>query len=364
MKITSVYATCHNVPFNLPHCKEPLWRDATCVYLETDEGVTGFGLTSIMNRFAIKEYILRDLGPFLLGQNPLSTEWLWQEMFCRFNRRAMTGVITCAMSALDIALWDIKGKIMGQPIYRLLGGYAQRVPVYATFGLLSYSREELVSVAKALVSEGYNKLKMVVGIDGADNLPEDQARVEALRKGVGDDVQIIVDANHLFSLRQAVELARRIEPYNITWFEEPVHNNDVKDLAELRTRTFIPIAAGQQEGMRWRHRDLIAGNAVDIVQTDAALVGGFSEGLKVAHFAQAYNLPIATHGYVCPHINMHLVAGVANGWLVEFHALGQKLSEVIFVNPPKAEKGWVTLLEKPGLGMDINHAALKEYEES
>jgi L-alanine-DL-glutamate epimerase-like enolase superfamily enzyme len=276
----------------------------------------------------------------------------------------MTGVITCAMSALDIALWDIKGKVMGQPIYRLLGGYAQRVPVYATFGLLSYSREELVSVAKALVSEGYNKLKMVVGIDGADNLPEDQARVEALRKGVGNDIQIIVDANHLFSLRQAVELARRIEPYNITWFEEPVHNNDVKDLAELRTRTFIPIAAGQQEGMRWRHRDLIVGNAVDIVQTDAALVGGFSEGLKVAHFAQAYNLPIATHGYVCPHINMHLVAGVTNGWLVEFHALGQKLSEVIFVNPPKVEKGWVTLPEKPGLGMDVNYAALKEYEEN
>ncbi len=362
MKIVSVNATCHNVPLNLPLCKEPLWRDVTCVYVETDEGIAGFGFTSIMNCFAVREYVLRVLGPFLIGYDPLDTEWLWQEMFHQFNLQATTGVITCAMSALDIALWDIKGKLMGQPVHRLLGGYAKRVPVYATFGLLSYSREELVSVAKSLVADGYDKLKMVVGIDHASNLPEDEARVRTLREGLGDDVQIMVDANKLFSKLQAVELARRIEPYNITWFEEPVYNNDVNDLAELRTRTSIPIAAGQQEGMRWRHRDLVVGGAVDILQTDVALVGGFSEALKVAHFAQAYNLPMTTNGYNCPHLNMHFVAAVANGYLVELHSLGQELSEIVFVAPPRAEEGWITLPEEPGLGMDINYPALKEYE--
>lgn len=363
MKISGVKATCHNVPLSLPYCKEPSWNGVVCVRVETDEGVTGVGfISSRLNRFALREYILQDFGPFLLGRDPFSTEKIWQELFRRFDPRGMVGVLIHVMSALDIALWDIKGKALGQPVYRLLGGCSQRVPAYATFGLFRYSREELVAVAKERVAEGYDKIKMVVSGDWGRNLPEDQARVEAVREAVGESIQIMVDANQQLSLRQATELARRIEPCNVTWFEEPVYHNDVHDMATLRTRTSIPIAAGQSQEMCWQHRLLIAGGAVDIAQPDVVNVGGFTEGLKVAHLARAFDLPIATHGW--PLINMQLIAGVPNGWRLEFHVEPQKLGETIFADPPKPEGGWVTLPEKPGLGLEVNEAALKEYEES
>lgn len=363
MKITGVKATCHNVPLSLPYVKEIFWQGAfVCVRVETDEGITGVGFTSRVNRFAVREYILRDLGPFVVGQDPLDTESIWYKVLRKFDHRTMIGVMASAMSALDIALWDVKGKALGQPVYRLLGGYSQRVPVYATFGLFRYSREELVAVAKERVAEGHDKIKMVVSRDGGKNLAEDQARVEVVREAVGDGIQIMVDANQQLDLRKATELARRIEPCNITWFEEPVNHNDVHDMAALRTRTTIPIAAGQTQEMSWHFRHLIAGGAVDIVQPDVVNVGGFTEGLKVAHMAQVYDLSLATHGW--PHLNMQLIAGVSNGWRVEFHDGPLKLGEAIFIDPPKPEGGWVTLPDKPGLGLELNEAALKEYEES
>ncbi len=363
MKISVVKATCHNVPLTLPYRKEPQWDGVVCVRVETDEGITGIGFTGgRVNRFAVWESVLRELGPFIVGRDPLSTERIWKEVFRTFGHKTMVGVMAYAMSALDIALWDIKGKTLGQPVYRLLGGYSRRVPVYATLGHFSYSKEELVKVAKERVAEGYQKIKVAVCRDEPKNLPEDQARVEAVREAVGEGVQIMVDAVQQLNLCQATEFARRIKPYNITWFEEPVNHNDFHDMAMLRTRTSIPIAAGQSQSMCWQYRHQIAGGAIDIVQTDVSSVGGFTESLKVAHLAEAFDLPITSHGW--PHLNMHLIAGVANGWLLELHAKVTRLNETIFVDPPKPEGGWITLPEKPGLGVEVNEAALKEYEEN
>lgn len=188
MKIAGVQATCHNVPLSIPYIEEPFWNNANCVHVETDEGITGIGFTSRHNRFAVRECILRDLGPFLAGRDPLNIERIWQDVFRRFDHRTIRGIMSHAMSALDIALWDIKGKALGQPVYRLLGGCSNRVPVYATFGLFRYSREELVAVAKERIAEGHDKLKMVVSRDGGKNLLEDQARVETLREAVGEDI--------------------------------------------------------------------------------------------------------------------------------------------------------------------------------
>ena len=186
--------------------------------------------------------------------------------------------------------------------------------------------------------------------------------MEAVREAVGENIQLMVDANQQLSLRQATELARRLEPCNLTWFEEPVYHNNVQDMATLRTRTSIPLAAGQSQEMSWQQRLLIAGGAVDIAQADVVNVGGFTEGLKVAHLARSFDLPMATHGW--PLLNMHLMAGVSNGWRVEFHAEPQKLGETIFADAPRPEGGWINLPEKPGLGLEVNEAALKEYEEN
>src|SRR5690606_9793911 len=148
-----------------------------------------------------------------------------------------------------------------------------------------------------------------------------------------------------------------------TWFEEPVYGNDAQLLADLRSRTTIPIAAGQNEGHLFRHRQLLQAGAVDIIQPNVCYVGGYTQGQKVAGMAQAFNVPIANGGG-WPHHNMHLQAGMSNGWRVEFHYLMWKVGEIIYKNPPAPSRGYVTLSEEPGLGLEPNWDGLREYQET
>ena len=362
MKIARIEATTHRIPVTVPLLPGPLVRELVFVRVETDDGLTGFGLTGPIQRFAVRELINREMAPLLAGRDPLPTERHWQDCFTRLNPRAQTGAWSAAMSAVDIALWDLKGKRLGQPVWRLLGGAQVTVPAYVTFGLLEYSREQLVEVARRFVAEGHDKLKLVVAIHQGSNPAEDAARVRAVRDAVGDGVELMVDANYLFAFPAALELCRRIEPYGITWFEEPVAGNDVRLLANLRRQTRIPIAAGQNEGHKWRHRELILHEAVDIVQPNVVWVGGYTEAVKVAALAQAFNLPVANGGG-WPHHNMHLIAGVANGWRVEFHLPMWLTGEMIFRTPPRPIRGTVTLSERPGLGLEPDEDLLRDTRE-
>jgi len=351
MQITKVEATSHVVPVKVPLLAEPVpWR-VVFVRVQTDDGLTGYGVTGGTQRSATVGLINREAGPMVVGKSPLETERLWHELFRGLNPRFQTGAWSSAVSAIDIALWDLKGKILGQPVWRLLGGNSQRVEAYITFGLLEYSREQLVEVAQMVTSQGHDKLKMVVAIDRGRNVAEDTARVRGVREAVGDGVELMVDANYLFDLPHARDLAGRLEPYRITWFEEPVYGNDARLLAQLRKQTNVPISAGQNEGHKWRHIELLLHEAVDILQPNVCWVGGYTEGVKVAHMAQAFNVPIANGGG-WPHHNMHLIAAVANGWRVEFHYLMWMAGNAIFQDPPQPEAGWVTLPDRPGLGLE------------
>ena len=360
MKITSVEAETYLVPVELPGFPEPEMSDCFMVRIHTDEGITGMGFTHRMNGFACRETIGREIGPYLAGRDPLATERIWDDLFWKFNQRRMTGVWTASMSATDIALWDIKGKALGMPIYRLLGDYSSEITTYCTFGMLEYGREETAEIAAGLVASGWDKLKMKVCIEDSKNIPEDAARVRAVREAVGGDVEIMMDANHLFSPMQARELARMCEPYDVKWFEEPLFGNDIEDLKALRAATTIHIAAGQQEGMRWRHRDLIAGGAVDIAQPDVVFVGGYTEGVKVAHLAQAFNLPVATHGW--PHLNMHLSGAISNAWRLEYHLGPAGLAAHLFKDPPVPENGILRIPDKPGLGLEFDEEGMRAFK--
>jgi L-rhamnonate dehydratase len=363
LRISSVKATVHSIPVQVPLLERTAKRPIVFVEISTDGGVTGYGLTGGIQRFGIKEFINRELAPFLKGKNPLETEALWQEMFLTFNPRSQTGVWSSAVSAVDIALWDIKGKHYKEPVWRLLGGAKKKVPAYITFGLLEFDRQQLVEMARRFVAEGQDKVKMVVAVNNGENPAEDAARVKAVREAIGDKVELMIDANYLFSLNRAVDLAKRIEPYNITWFEEPLYGNDARLLAQLRQRCSIPISAGQNEGSRFRHLELLLHGAVDILQPNVCYVGGYTEGLKVAAMAQAFNILVANGGG-WPHHNMHLQGAVSNGWRVEFHYLMWKVGETIYRSTPKPEKGWVTLTEEPGLGLEPKREALEEFLEN
>lgn len=378
MQITNVEATTHEIPIDVPLRDEVRRRRIGFVTVETDEGLTGYGQTGGYWWRAVREFINQEMGPVLEGMNPVETEHVWDQMKQALNPRVQTGVWSSAMSAVDIALWDLKGKQMDEPVWRLLGGASDSVPAYITFGLKTFDHDQLAEVAQDFVSQGEDKLKMKVAVDKdqgeKDNsvsdlaqsqptpdLNEDARRIETVREAVGEDIELMIDANFELSLPEALELCRQIEQYGITWFEEPVYGNDAGLLADLRSRTSIPIAAGQAEGHRFRHRELIAEGAVDISQPNVCYVGGFTEGKKVASMAQAYNINIANGGG-WPHHNMHLQAAMANGWRVEFHHMHRELGEMIYDSPPEPDGGTVTLTEDPGLGLEPDHDALAEHE--
>ena len=165
MQITDVKATLHRIPVDMPLLKEKIWTPIVFVAVETDQGITGYGLTRAAQRFGAREFINREAGPFLRGKNPVETERIWQQLYKAFNPRAQTGMWSSAVSAIDIALWDIKGKHYREPVWRLLGGAQNPVPAYVTFGLRDYNKDQLVEVAKSFVAQGEHRLKMVVAVD-------------------------------------------------------------------------------------------------------------------------------------------------------------------------------------------------------
>jgi L-rhamnonate dehydratase len=361
-----------NIPVTPPFVKSPMSQSVTLLEVKTDEGIIGLGQISGAMPSATIAFIRQDLAPFLLGKDPLETERLMHQMLWNFNTRAHAGVWSSAVSAIDVALWDIKGKYFNIPVWRLLGGAQKSVPSYLTYGFRSYSREELVEAAKHFVAQGNKRLKIVVGrlniygqmdSSGAsaehreDNPAEDEARIRAVREAVGDDVELMVDANCLMKFDAALRWCKRLEPYNLMWFEEPILYNDTRLLAELRKRTSIPIGAGQRENFS-KLCELASEHAVDIVQPHVGSVGGFTMGMKVAAVAQAFNLPIGNGDY----FDLHLLAAVPNGWRAEVRVPNWLAANVIFKDAPKPVNGWVTLSERPGLGLEINEDAAKEYK--
>jgi L-rhamnonate dehydratase len=361
MKIVRVAATRHQVSVDVPLLKKKLSWPLIFVRVETDAGITGYGLTGgNIQPIAISEQINREIAPLVMGEDPLAHERLWHKCFYRLNPRYQTGTFSSALSAVDIALWDIKGKHFGEPIWRLLGGSKPTVPAYVTYGLAEYDREQIVEAARYWIGEGQDKLKMVVGANrDAIDVAEDAIRVKLVREAIGDDIDLMIDANYKLPFHKALELCKRVEPYHLYYFEEPVYGNDALLLADLRRRTSIPIAAGQNEGSKWRHREFMINQSVDIVQPNVCYVGGFTEALKVAAMAQAFNLPLSNGGG-WPHLNAHLMAGVDNGTRVEFHLLMWRASDQIFKNPFPPVNGEVTLPDRPGLGLEPNEDTLRE----
>lgn len=366
MEITDVTATTHRVPVEPPLMDEVHETTFTHVEIETDEGITGYGITGSSWQHAIRSFINREAAPIVVGQDPMRVERIWDDLHRGLNQRDQTGVWSSGVSAIDIALWDIKGKYLDEPVWRLLGGANDPVQAYVTFGHHHYSKSELVEVAERLVDDGETRLKMIVGtghgLETKDpvDIQRDAERVRAVREAVGDGVDLMVDANFTLAVDEALELSKRIEQYDIAFFEEPVYGNDTGLLVELKNRIGIPIAAGQNEGHRFRHRELIESGAVDICMPNVAYTGGYTEARKVAALAESFNLRLANGGG-WPHHNVQLHAGVANGWLVEYHYTLWKAGEKIFEDPPTIDGGEVSPPDAPGVGLVPDHDALDGF---
>jgi L-alanine-DL-glutamate epimerase-like enolase superfamily enzyme len=371
VKITRVKATPLNVPVHIGvlGLDKEASLSVCLAEVETDTGLVGHGFTAITEEEVVAAAIDEIAAPALLGEDPLAHERIWDKLYWLLSPRGQTGYASHAIAAIDVALWDLKGKHFGAPVWRLLGGARKRVPVYATFGFGFFDREQLAAAAKLWVGEGHTRLKMVVGHHALQRrdeprplaavIAEDVARVRAVREAVGTGVQIFVDANCSLDGYHALELARRIEPYDVALFEEPVTQNDVRVMADLRRKTRIPLGAGQNEGLAFRFRDLVLADAVDLLQPNVVISGGFTQVARIAGMAAAFNVGIANGG-AWPHHNMHLHAGLANGGLVEYHYVSLLVCDQIFDGLARAEAGWLALPESPGLGFAPKRDAIRE----
>jgi L-alanine-DL-glutamate epimerase-like enolase superfamily enzyme len=361
MKIAKTTAHTLRVPFQFPLIKDTQHALVTFVEIETDEGLKGHAFSAYPLRFSIADFINREASGCIAGMDAMRPEAVRSALYWKLSNKLYMGVWSCAASLIDIALWDIRGKAVKQPIWKLLGGAREKCPIYITFGLPRYSRAELVEVAKQLIAEGHTQLKMAIaaganpaahmyGEPTDDDILEDAARIRHVRDALGDKVTLMIDANKNARLTQAIRLAKLVEPCNLAWFEDPVLQADPRLMAQLRRETSIPIAAGSTGTSDISFlREYLLNESIDIAQPNVRDIGGFTGGLRAAGLAQAFNIQLEMGGNY-PHLNMHLHAGVPNGGRVEFHLGGWRIGEALFDGMPKPLKGWVTLPEAPGLG--------------
>jgi D-galactarolactone cycloisomerase len=266
-----------------------------------------------------------------------------------------------AISAVDIALWDLKGKILGKPVYQLLGGtYLDKIPVYATGLMVESEVETIVSLAQLYCEQGFRAMKLKIGQD----LNHDLAILHALRKSLDSDVKIMVDANGAYDSTTAINIGKQLEELDIYWFEEPVPPEDVDGMARVREHVSMYLSAGECEYNRFGFRDLFLKKAIDICQPDVARAGGITECKKIAAMAQAFNVHYAPHawgGVICIAATMHLVMSLPNFLICEFDRVPNPLRDELASKPLSCKDGFLHVSDKPGLGIDLDENALKRF---
>jgi D-arabinonate dehydratase len=330
--------------------------DLGIVRIETDAGITGIGLggTGLVGQAAIQQ-----LTHELIGEDPIDVERLWHKMWVPkiTGRRGLT---TRAISAIDIGLWDLRAKVAGLPLYKLLGGFRDRVPTYIAGGYYEEGKglKELQEEMIVSVEMGARAVKMKVG---AVPIPEDVARVKAVREAVGPDVKLMIDANCAYRAYEAVQLARRVEEFDVFWFEEPVAPDDYEGHCKVAEASSIPVATGENEYTRYGFRDLIEHKAASILNADAKVLGGVTEFMKVAALAQAYDLDVAPHG--SQDIHVHLVSAIANGLILEYYrdSVDPMWSRMYRHTLSVNDDGTVSPPNVPGHGAEPNYDALAPF---
>lgn len=338
-------------------------RDYVLVTIIDSEGNYGIGFcyAGSTGGEVVIAAVEKLLAPVVVGADPFRVEGLWQEMYQEALLHGRTGSVMRAQSAIDIALWDHNARSVGQPLHRYLGGYhVDRVPAYASGGyyLEGKSLEDLGEELAAYVEAGFRAVKMKVGrLSPAD----EERRIAAARRAIGDDVLLMLDANNAwFDLPTALRTISRFEKYDPYWIEEPFSPDDIDNHSRLAERTRIPVATGEIEAGRWRHKELLEKGAAAILQTDAAVCGGITEFKKITATAASFGVTISPHWFHDLHV--HLVGSIPNCEFVEFFPNDKVLNFRRLVDKQlQVETGELLLPRSPGLGFDFDQEAIEAY---
>ncbi len=313
---------------------------------------TGYSYTIGTGGHSVVALLEHTLAPLLIGENPSEIEYLWRKMLFSTHATTVGAITSLAMAAIDTALWDMKCKRAGLPLHIMAGGARNDVPLYTTEGgWLHIETTHLVEDALAAKEKGFSGSKIKVG---KQHLSEDHERLAAVRHAVGDNFEIMTDANQSFSLSEAVRRASILEEMNIYWFEEPMPADDVGAHARLSASTSIPIAVGESLYSLTQFKNYLQYNACSIVQADVARIGGITPWLKVAHMAEAYNVIICPHFLMELHVN--LVCAVPNApWLEYIPQL-----DLITTHGMTVENGRAKPSSKPGLGIQWDWKTIRK----
>jgi L-alanine-DL-glutamate epimerase-like enolase superfamily enzyme len=371
MKITRL--TTHIV-----HCEIPeehrvrsgaglkLARQAAFVEIETDEGITGVGPCSFgsasVDLFIVQSVIERAISPMLVGRDPAEIETLWNEIYYGVVTRVLghRGMGVAVLSGLDIALWDIKGKVADLPVYSLLGGPSMdRVRCYGS-SIYWSTPEEAAATAREFLDEGFGAVKLKVGVD----VRQDLDSLAAIREEVGPDVDIMVDANQNYSADLAIKVGRELEKYNVLFFEEPISIDDIAGHKHLADALDTRIATGENLYTRWGFLPFIQSRAADVVQPDASRTGGISEARRIADLAAAF------HSYSAPHTfsdafsvlaNLHVMAATANTIILELDRTYNPLMTDLVAEPIRPVDGFLDLPTAPGIGLTLDRDFVADH---
>lgn len=389
MKITNVDATILQYKYENAIADAQNYfakRSAVIVKVYTDEGITGIGESACFGGppKTTKFIIENELKPIVMGEDPTRISWLWQNMFARTRQHGRGGVIFAAISGIDIALWDILGKYAGLPVYKLLGGYSDKVLPYASSGFYSEGKDtqKIAEEVESYLKQGFRFAKIKIGrnpevllnplpnMDHSDkcnySLEQDLERVEAcceVAKKYG--AKIMVDANNNWNTFTAIQMGKKLQEMGVYWLEEPLHLDNIDGSVELAAALDMPVAGYESEIGFYHFRELITRHAVDIVQPDCIWSGGITECRRIADLALAYNLPCNPHVFssaISFAANLHFLASLNNGGLFEMdrnvYPLRDELTNEKF---EISDDGYLHLPDTPGLGISLNEDCVAKY---
>jgi L-alanine-DL-glutamate epimerase-like enolase superfamily enzyme len=330
-------------------------QETVFVRVRTDEGVEGLGYTYTIGTggAAIIALIRRDLESHVLGEDPLEVERIWRKLWFATHATVVGALTSLALCAIDTALWDLRSRYLKQPLHRLLGGAKDRIPVYDTEGgWLNIETAELVAGAKASKAKGLLGVKVKVG---RPTVQEDMKRLGAVRHAIGDEIELMVDANQGFTVSEAIRRTRAFEPFQLAWMEEPLPAEDLNGHVRLSQSTATPIAVGESIYSVSHFREYMQKDACSIIQVDVGRIGGITPWMKVAHIAEGFNLA------VCPHflmeLHLPLCCAVPNSQWLEYIPQLSSISAPIRIEGPHAYPS-----SQPGLGIDWDRDKLERLK--
>jgi D-arabinonate dehydratase len=356
MKVTAIDSFVLGVPTVKPISLSFPEHRLVVARVHTDQGLTGLGYTLVFGgggSESILAYLQSRLAPLLIGEDPLFVERLWERMFRADRGIKRQGVAGYALSALDIALWDVAGKAAGLPLYKLWGAFTDRVPAYGSGGWGDYSVADLVAEAERYVGMGCRYYKMKI------HHPDprvNRERVEAVRRAIGSGVRMMVDVNQKLDVLGNLRQAALLEDLDLVWYEEPVLADDTAACGEVAHAIRIPVATGENNYTRFEFRDLIERRAARYLMPDVCRANGFSETLKIARLAAGHGVAVSPH--VVHELSLQVAGAISNGFLVE---LIDWTPPDLFAEMPRCEKGDFRVPDRPGHGIELAPGAEKKY---